>query len=207
MACDPDDVVVRPARRDDASAIAEVNVISWREGYADLISAEYLDGMDIAQRTERWAGRLAHLRPSEAILVAEADAGIIGFTALGPSRDSDVERGTTEIYALYLRPDAWGQGVARLLVRTVLHGVPAGAPVTLWVLAANERARRFYRRNGFVADGAERVGAVRRMFLPGGPLPPWVRCPAGHPPRRVRTSVRSRSGPSRSRRHMAFRPP
>jgi ribosomal protein S18 acetylase RimI-like enzyme len=32
--------------------------------------------------------------------------------------------------------------------------------VTLWVLADNERARHFYRRHGFQADGVERIDEV-----------------------------------------------
>jgi len=34
---------------------------------------------------------------------------------------------------------------------------PAAVPAQLWVLEENPRARRFYERNGFLADGARVV--------------------------------------------------
>ena len=74
--------------------------------------------------------------------------------------DEDADRTTMQIYALYLEPSAWGRGVARDLMRAALAEVPAGAPVTLWVPEGNERARHFYRRNGFTADGVERLEDV-----------------------------------------------
>jgi len=36
----------------------------------------------------------------------------------------------------------------------------AGTRIMLWVLAENERARHFYRRNGFEPDGVEKLAPV-----------------------------------------------
>lgn len=151
------EVLIRAATASDAAQIARVHVDSWREAYADVIPAEYLDSIDVAERAETWRERLAGPSRGLSIWVAEEGAEVLGFACLGPSRDEDADRSTLEIYAIYLEPSAWGRGVARELMRTVLASVPAGAVVTLWVLGANERARHFYRRHGFQPDGVERV--------------------------------------------------
>ena len=154
------EVLIRAADVSDAERIARVHVSSWREAYADLVPAEYLDGLDVAERARDWAEHLENPpRGSSTWVAAEGDA-VLGFAALGPSRDEDADRSTLEIYAIYLEPSAWGRGVARDLMRTVLSSVPAGGVVTLWALDGNERARHFYRRNGFQPDGVERIEEI-----------------------------------------------
>jgi GNAT superfamily N-acetyltransferase len=127
------DVLIRSATPADAADIARVHIISWRGAYAHVLPADYLDSLDVAERTTRWEG------------------------ILGASRDEDAEEGCLELYAIYLDPEAWGRGVARDLMRTVLADVPPQVRMTLWVLAQNDRAHHFYRRHGFQPDGVERI--------------------------------------------------
>lgn len=160
MQDDFDEVTIRPARAEDAEAIAQVHVTSWHEAYAGVVPAEYLDEYDLARRTREWTDWLEPgARPGTRVWVAEVASRVVGFADLGPSRDADATGSTLQIYAIYLEPRWWGRGVARELVRTVLAAAP-GVPVTLWVLAANDRARHFYRRHGFVTDGAERLDRI-----------------------------------------------
>ena len=80
----------------------------------------------------------------------------VGWIAFGACRDSDKDSQWAEVEAFYVLPAFWGQGVGRRLndaVRPVL--LDAGYKnVALWVLAENHRAKAFYERVGFVADGA-----------------------------------------------------
>lgn len=154
---------VRVAEPHDAAAIAEVHVRSWRSAYAGLVPTEHLSALDVAARTATWREHLGLSDRRAGTWVAEVDGEITGFVATGPSRDEDAERGTSEVYAIYLDPGTWGTGVARDLLRTALGAMPPGTPVTLWTLADNERSRHFYRRHGFSPDGTERfedVGGV-----------------------------------------------
>lgn len=154
------DVIIRPATVDDAEQIAAVHIASWREAYAGAVPEEYLARMDVGERAGRWRAVLEPRPGNETqVWVAEDedDHHVVGFASVGPSRDEDAERTTVEIYTIYLEPAAWGRGVARRLMRTLLERVPAGAAVTLWVLGTNERAHHFYRRHGFMADGVERL--------------------------------------------------
>ena len=63
-----------------------------------------------------------------------------------------------EIEAIYLAPEARGTGLGRPLLEAAAAGLArAGfATAVLWVLTANEEARRFYERAGFRPDGAAR---------------------------------------------------
>ncbi|MEV0122297.1 GNAT family N-acetyltransferase [Streptomyces sp. NPDC050703] len=60
-----------------------------------------------------------------------------------------------EIYALYISPGLTGQGIGRTLLDEA-HAQLKGqgfAVSALWVLRDNHRARRFYERVGYQADG------------------------------------------------------
>lgn len=164
MVEDLTDVTIRPATVDDAAQIAAVHVASWRQAYRGVVAEDYLSHLDVESRTAWWREELERAGRTSKVWVAQDDGAIVGFASLGPSLDDDAERDTMQIYTIYLEPSAWGLGVARELMRTVLAAVPPGAPVTLWVMHANERARHFYRRHGFAPDGVERVEDIA-----GGP--------------------------------------
>jgi GNAT superfamily N-acetyltransferase len=63
------------------------------------------------------------------------------------------------IDGLYVLPEAWGTGVAAELHDVAVEAIRAAelAEGRLWVLEHNARARRFYERRGWVADGSSRV--------------------------------------------------
>lgn len=154
----PEDVTIRPATTTDAEAIARVDIASWRGAYSEMLSGSYLASLDVSDRTGRWTAAVS--ARDTTVLVAEDQSGTVGFTSIGPCRDEDAEPGDREIYAIYLHPRAWGTGVARDLMRTVLDGQPTGSVVTLWILEGNERAQHFYRRHGFQHDGTERIDEI-----------------------------------------------
>ena len=149
------EATIRPAVVEDAEAIARVHLASWREAYQAVIPPEHLAADDESERAEQWRETIESRHG--AVLVADLDGDIVGFAHVGHSRDEDAGFGTHEIYAIYLEPSAWGRGVARELMRSLLGDLPDHAPVTLWALADNERARHFYRRHGFSPDGVERM--------------------------------------------------
>lgn len=82
---------------------------------------------------------------------------ISGFATVGPARDPS-SGGCGELYALYVRPDRWRHGIGgTLLVYALARLTAAGfTEAILWVLEGNERARRFYRAEGWLPDGAHR---------------------------------------------------
>ena len=89
--------------------------------------------------------------------MADAGGRLSGFVSYGPARDDDADsRRAGEIYAIYLVPAAWDEGIGRQLMAAALDrlGEAGFDQVNLWVLDSNARARRFYEAGGWIADGA-----------------------------------------------------
>jgi GNAT superfamily N-acetyltransferase len=70
---------------------------------------------------------------------------------------------TGEVFAIYADPDAWGTGAGRALMGSAVAELArlGYADASLWVLDANERARRFYALAGWKEDGASKSDASR----------------------------------------------
>ncbi|WWQ67589.1 GNAT family N-acetyltransferase [Streptomyces sp. Q6] len=157
-------VLLRPMTLDDCAAVAEVRVRGWRFAYAGLMPRAYLDAMS----ADRDAERRRELFGRSEEYVAERAGRVIGWGCHGPCRDTDVPPGEGELYALYVDPAQLSTGVGRALLETCLAGsLAAGRPVMrLWVVEGNARARRFYERAGFVADGAREPYEVGGASVP-----------------------------------------
>ena len=155
--------MIRPARRDDAAAIIGVRIASWNAAYAKHLPADAWADYDVDAASRRLAGTI-ETGPTR-LLVADADDTIVGYSMFGAARDDDLPDGTSEVYAIYLHPDAWSTGAGRDLMSETL-AVLEGKLVVLWVLENNHRARRFYELAGFAADGSR-----KHAEMPGGPIP------------------------------------
>ena len=165
------DPEVRPATLADAAEIAVIHVRSWQAAYRGLMPQDFLDALDPAARAARWRQNLAALDwPASGVLVVSAglqaagpetaSSGIAGFAGYWPTRDDDDDPAVTgEVAAIYLHPDAWGEGLGRQLMTATLANLAAAGyrDATLWVLQDNARARRFYSQAGWTADGAAKA--------------------------------------------------
>lgn len=164
-----EDAVIRPAGPADAEAIARVHVRSWQVAYEHIFGRDTLAALSVEERRRAWLPVLAAPGPGAVTLVAEEAGEMAGFAGGGPPRDADLDPArTVELYAIYLAPERWGSGIGSLLMEALLERLAAGGPeeVVLWVLEDNARARRFYERAGWRADGAvktdEHLGASVR---------------------------------------------
>lgn len=163
------DVTCRPATDADVDGIAEVRVRSWQEAYRETVPQAVLDRMDPVAEAARWRSR-----DRTGHHVAEAGGRVVGWLSVGPYRTDqddagpDPRPGCGEIHAIYVAPDAWGQGAGRALLAYGLGELRRRGllPVLLWVFAANDRARRFYGRAGFVPDGGAHDYEIGGATLP-----------------------------------------
>ena len=147
---------IRDATPEDARAIAEVHVASWRAAYRGLLPDDYLERLSVDEREVQRREHLDDPSGEWGTLVAEEDGHVVGFATYGPSRDEDAPPGTGEVPAIYLDPALVGTGIGRDLFAEATAGLRhAGyGRATLWVLEGNERARRFYEKAGWTWDGA-----------------------------------------------------
>jgi GNAT superfamily N-acetyltransferase len=179
-------VVIRSASTADAAQIAVVMRDSWFAAYDGIIAPAIIDratapdgGARVRQsfRMRPWQRMIAAVARQPGPIqprrtpAETAAPDIIGYASFGPERDvldtpwpypltsagSDGE--VAELYALYVHPAWWSTGTGRALMDQVLAKARATGYgcITLWVLEANARARRFYQRAGFIPDGARHV--------------------------------------------------
>ena len=122
----------------DAAFLAEIQEEASLAGLAHIYPPELypFPGEAVRKRWREYAGGYR--------LVDD-----VGFVAVTPPW----------LEALYVRPQAWGSGVADELHAWAIEELRAACVATarLWVLEANARARRFYERRGWCADGTSRV--------------------------------------------------
>jgi GNAT superfamily N-acetyltransferase len=151
---------IRPATRDDADGITDVQVASWRAGYAHVFpdTILYADDFDAVRRRfwNEWRFAPGHRIAVAVQSVDGRNTKIVGFSSYGPERER--ARGFTgrgEVWAFYFVPALWGTGAASELIEHVETRLLAEGfdTAVLWVLDDNPRARRFYEKHGWVASG------------------------------------------------------
>jgi ribosomal protein S18 acetylase RimI-like enzyme len=136
--------------------MAEVHIQTWRDAYRDSLPPAFLAALSVEVRETFWRDELHALAPDRRPWVAESSGEVVGFVSVGAARDEAVQPFTGEVYALYVLPDCWDQGVGRTLLAHAEHDLNAHGydDAVLWVLAENQRARTFYEMAGWHADGA-----------------------------------------------------
>ena len=143
-------VILRPARADDAAAIACVQVETWRNAYPGMVPRAYLVAMSEARHALRWDHLLrANPRPETVLVAEEAVAeggGVIGFGSCGRARGGP---SLGEVYTLYVAGDWQGRGVGRRLLGGLFAALREGEvnDAVIWVLS-NNPARYFYEAMG-----------------------------------------------------------
>lgn len=131
---------IRKANARDITQLAEMHTNSIKT----LCGGHYSN-----EQIQAWTGVLKpsgyeHALRTLAFLVAEDDGEILGFGML--------DRGASEIRAIYVSPQASGQGVgSRLLVE--LEKLAREAALTLLTVHSTLNARSFYEQQGFLTLG------------------------------------------------------
>ncbi len=142
-------IVIRKATVEDASAIATVHVVAWKETYRGIVADEVLDNLSIQRRTEQWVNSLSdEIHPYHRAFVAEVNGQVVGFASFGAPqiKDSGFDG---ELFAIYILKATYKMGIGRMLVRSVVKGLRelGRKSMLVWVLKDNP-ARGFYEKLG-----------------------------------------------------------
>src|SRR4051812_24202487 len=140
---------VRRSEPDEVDVLAALHLRTAIAGYGHIFPPE-APPPTLAEVTDQWRRIFAD---GAAVFVVQADDGTLtGEVAAA----ADVPTG--QLARLYVDIDHWGKGIgARLHDAAVDHLRSSGcASARLWVLEANDRARRFYERRGWRPDGTRK---------------------------------------------------
>lgn len=150
-------VTLREAGLQDIPAIVALQARSWRSAYRGMVEDEFLDAIPMDKWIESWRVHFFGGRGQARCFVAEEGGRIVGFAGAGRAEPADdVDDSVGELHTVYIDEAYYGQGIGRRLVAAALeHLAGSGFSLAvLWVLEANERARRFYEAGGWRVDGA-----------------------------------------------------
>lgn len=137
---------LRPARHDDAEALANIHEDAWRSTYRGVIDGLELERM-ISRRGPKW-WRTA-LSRGVRIQMLEVAGVAAGYATFGRSRMRELPF-EGEIYELYIRPDHQGLGFGTELFDATRAALERSrlSGLAIRVLKDNEAAVGFYLRRG-----------------------------------------------------------
>ncbi|MEQ3625029.1 MAG: GNAT family N-acetyltransferase [Celeribacter sp.] len=127
---------LRPARADDAPRLAQIVASAAAEQ-----PAKPAFGADTPHPADALLTRI--------LTELEVDVAIPADSPAPDRADAFVVRDGAHLEALYVAPEARGQGLGSALLSRLKAQHPR---LTLWVLEANAAARRFYTRHGFYEE-------------------------------------------------------
>lgn len=157
-------VTVRTAEIDDAEAMGVAHVAAWQGAYRGIIPDSFLDALDPVQRAAEWRTVIGrNPTPTEGRrLVVELDGDVVGLALVWSCRHDDSPPGLGELILINLAPPAWGTGAGTALLAECESSLADCGydEAVLWVATENARARRFYERQGWHADGATRTEEI-----------------------------------------------
>ena len=127
---------IRAARSDDAETLSTIHRESTTTAYVEIFPPDRYRFPD-AQMRKIWAEALCS--DDTSVVIAERAGSPVGFATVSPGW----------LRNLFVLPSEWGRGAGAALHDEALAFLRRDrAFAHLWVLEANERARRFYEARG-----------------------------------------------------------
>ena len=160
--------IVRPAASGDLEGVVETFLECWRVNYAAALGQALAARMDDARARELWKSVLGESGPGsggneDAFVAVRSPGGPPEEAGLpmvsGVTRFELVEERTVEVHSLYVSPRIQGGGLGRLLLSAACDSACSRGvtQARLWVFRENSPSLGFYRAQGWVFDGTERV--------------------------------------------------
>ena len=150
--------MIREATIHDAARTAEIDVISSRYAYQNILSEELLKDLTVESRVPvhtRWISE----KRFDMYVYEDPDTGIVkAMMGIGMNEDEDKE-GAFELHFIYVDPAYVRQGIGSEMIRFFEEkGKEKGCKeFVIWVLEENEMGRNCYEKNHYHFDGKDKI--------------------------------------------------
>lgn len=141
-------MLYRDATADDVEIVAQLHTGSWRRTYRGMYSDEFLDGDLIGNRRAVWGERLGDPAKNQHVCLALEGDELAGFICVYGDKDPAFGSLIDNLHTSYAFRR---RGIATELMRRAAEWLAmdySDLGVYLWVLEANDNARRFYEAIG-----------------------------------------------------------
>ena len=141
-------MIYRPAKSNEAEAIAALHAKSWQVAYRGILSDAFLENEVVENRLKLWIDRFAKPAENEFICMAIEDDELKGFVCVYGNDDA---KWGALIDNLHVLPQSKGQGIGKQLMHEAAKWIADNYPnphFYLWVYEDNLEARRFYEKMG-----------------------------------------------------------
>ena len=151
--------MIREAAEKDAARIAEIDVLSSRYAYRNILSEECLyRDLTVENRIPVYTRWITEKRFG-IYVYEDSGTGIVkGMMGIGMCEDED-KTDAFELHFLYVDPDYVRTGIgSEMLQFFERKGREKGCrEYVVWVLEENGMGRNFYRKNNYLPDGKEKI--------------------------------------------------
>ena len=143
-------VTIREARESDADRLALIGSATFLETFAGILGGSAI--VEHCKHRHSADFYSSALRSGCRAFLAEMepDAAPVGFLLLGPPDLPGATDGDLELKRIYLLSSLHGSGNGAALLETAVAAAQRFRRLVLGVFSGNDRARRFYERQGFV---------------------------------------------------------
>lgn len=135
-----------------ATQASHIYAMSWKAAYKGIIPQAYLDVLPL----DRWADKLGNAEHENfrADYILSDSGKFVASSSICKARD-EAYGDWGEIMSIYVLPEEFRKGYGRTLFTYVFDQLKEQgySNIYLWVLEENQRARRFYDKMGFQANG------------------------------------------------------
>ena len=148
---------MRNAEFDDMKQAGHIISVSFRTAFGDFVSQQTMDAC--AQEENCIALLEGIFKEGKVHFLMGENSGMLAWQQT---------ENAAEIVAIHTLPESHGTGLGAAMLMEALKQI-GNQSVFLWAFKENTRARRFYEKHGFRADGSERVsefdGAIEVRYV------------------------------------------
>jgi len=152
--------MIRTAKIEDRSRMAEIHVFAWRCAYKDFISLDYLyNKFTVKNREEKFREYLSQNNLNNENYVFEDENIIKAFLTIGNCRVDDKDINTFELMGIYVDPMFQRQKIGTKLTEYCINEAinRSKKEIVLWVFEKNSESIKFYEKMGFSKDGKKKL--------------------------------------------------